>query len=760
MEQYIRRGKSSALYGSLPVSAGINLTVAASLLFVFRTSDPYRSIILSTVLVWITNLFRMLIYLIQKKTNRKDRETGMIWKGLFISGTILSAAAWGSSTLLIFPSATPTHQFFLALILTGLASGGITSLSAFFFMAFTYVQLMLLPLLFSFLISSFPLPLEMAALVFLFDGFICYASYKLSRHGETNLSLEYSYITAREKLKLSEQRYEAIFKEAPVGIFYYDKDMILKECNTGFSDIPKTPVSRLKGLYLPSLPDKRILPTLKKILSNQNGFYEGPYRSAVSKIDLWATLRTSPVTDAKGRVTGGVGIVQDITEQKKIQQEIHHQAYHDILTGLSNRQLLMDRLTQTLKRARRHDHMGALLFLDLDKFKLVNDTMGHQTGDELLKEVGRRLSAVLRNVDTVSRVGGDEFVILLPELINDREAAANQARIVAEKIHTVLADPIVIEGHNIHTSTSIGIIIFDGEEESPDLVLKYADTAMYNAKDQGRNRTSFYHSEMDEIMQRQLLLEIDLRKALELDELEMYFQPIVSIGENRIVGAEALLRWNHPERGFISPEEIIRTAENTGQILPLGKWILEKALSLYAGWIAGDSIRLDYISINISIRQVLQENFVEETLAAIRRAGISPERIVLEVTESVLITEFDNTVLKIKALRETGVQFALDDFGTGYSSLSYLKKLPLDKLKIDRTFTENLLSDRDDFALVETIMSIAEHFDLPVISEGVENAEQMDLLRKMGCPLYQGYYCSRPLPPEQFLSFTGGYPSG
>ncbi len=753
-EIYIKNEQLKLLYSSIPAASVVNLMICFLLPLIFGSVISPFPLYIAVGSIAFSAVFRGSIFLINRRGGEKISTS--VRETLFLTGFLTASLAWGSTSYLLFPVGYPIQQAFLTLILAGVISAAIVSFSKRYILALSYTQIVLIPLILRNFLNPSEIQIEVILLILFYNFFICTTSYRISRQVRNNLILAYNFTQAEEELNLSEQRFETIFHQAPTGIFYYDSDLILHECNEGFSKIINSPKNRVRGLKLKGIPDTRVLPAIEKAIGGENGYYEGPYNT-ISELSLYITLRTSPIRDSAGSVTGGVAIVEDITEKTRIQQEIHHQAYHDALTGLPNRQLMRDRLSQALKSAQRHNHKGVLLYLDLDKFKQINDSMGHQTGDILLKEVASRLLSELRDEDTVSRMGGDEFVILLPEIITDMDSSVIFARTVADKIHATLGRPFLLKDQSYHTSASIGVIIFDGEEQSPETVLKYADTAMYNAKEEGRNRTSFFHKEMDTLMREQVSLEADLKKALEEDGLEIFLQPIVDINENRISGAEALLRWFHPEKGFISPEKIILTAENTGQIVPLGSWIMEKSLSIYAGWIKSREFLLDYLSINISIKQMMQPDFVEKTIECIRDSAIPPERIVLEITESILITDFDNTVKKMKLLREFGVHFALDDFGTGYSSLSYLKKLPLDKLKIDRIFTENLLSDPDDYALVETIMGIASHFDLKVITEGVEEAPQVDVLREMGCPFYQGYFCSKPISPADFLKFARDY---
>lgn len=441
---------------------------------------------------------------------------------------------------------------------------------------------------------------------------------------------------------------------------------------------------------------------------------------------------------------------EDITERRKAAELIEHQATFDTLTDLPNRRLLLDRLMQALARCRRHGHQGALLFLDLDQFKHINDSLGHPVGDALLQEVSRRLKKSLREEDTSARLGGDEFVVLFSELNDNPKQAAQQAQAGAEKIQSRLAAPYTIHNHELHITASIGIAMFPMKDEDADDIVKYADTAMYRAKEAGRNTIRFFLPSMQLAAQERLRLQNDLRQALLRNELQLHFQPQVDTYGN-IIGAEALLRWQHPERGNIAPICFIPMAEETGQILTLGEWVLESALYRLKAWtdnIAESSLR--NLAINVSPRQFRQEDFALQVKRILDLTGADPHRLTLELTEGILLENLEDTTHKMRTLKRLGIRFSIDDFGTGYSSLAYLKRLPLDEIKIDRSFVCDITTDPSDANLVETIITMAEHLGLEVVAEGVETEEQLEFLRGKGCRIFQGYYFSKPRSVEDF----------
>ncbi len=444
--------------------------------------------------------------------------------------------------------------------------------------------------------------------------------------------------------------------------------------------------------------------------------------------------------------------LRDITERKQAEARIEHLAYYDALTELPNRRLLLDRLDQNISRSRRYGHFGAMLFLDLDRFKNINDSLGHPIGDALLKEVSKRLVVDLRAEDTVSRLGGDEFVMLLSDLGNDLESAAALARQKAESIKTRLAEKYLIEEHELHITPSIGVAMFPSnasEQETGDDILRYADTAMYRAKDDGRDTIRFFLPSMQAAADARLATEKELRYALNRGELSLFFQPQVN-NKGIILGAETLARWYHPQKGFISPATFIPVAEATGLILPIGEWVLRTACEHLKEW-SDRGLSIQHLAVNVSPRQFRQPNFVEQVQMILEQTGADPTCLGLELTEGMVIDNISDTIEKMEALKKLGLELSIDDFGTGYSSLAYLQKMPLDILKIDQSFVRDIETDSNDAAIVDTIISMATHLGLRVIAEGVETRYELEFLEEKGCPLYQGYLFSKPVPNEQFM---------
>ena len=452
---------------------------------------------------------------------------------------------------------------------------------------------------------------------------------------------------------------------------------------------------------------------------------------------------TSPVV-RDGEVVGSVIAFRDISERKAFEQELAHQAFHDTLTGLANRALFLDRLTQAHARASRTGSLYALLFIDLDRFKVVNDSLGHQAGDQLLIEVAKRLKLCVRPGDTFARFGGDEFVVLLEDLESDEDAI-----IVTERILTELKVPFRVEGRDVSASASIGVVIADSTYENPDNCLRDADVAMYRAKARGKATYEVFRPEMEGAALQRLDMEIALRNAIEQGEFELHYQPLVSLESVSIVGFEALVRWRHPEKGMMPPAEFIPLAEETGLIFPLGKWVLEEACRQIRVWQDAYPGAVPLVmTVNLSARQFQQPDLCDQVVHAIAKTGIRPEHLCLEVTESVMMDDVEAATIMLRRLKDLGTCVAIDDFGTGYSSLSYLKRFPVDFVKIDKSFIDDLAEGAVDAEIVRAVIRLAAAIGMRAVAEGVETEEQLRRLRNMGCPLVQGYYLARPQPAQ------------
>lgn len=546
-----------------------------------------------------------------------------------------------------------------------------------------------------------------------------------------------------DKLRLS----ATVFENTTEGVMIADGKGKIISVNRAFSAITGYREDELIGKTAAILKsgrqDKQFYDTMWKSIT-ETGYWKGEIWNRRKNGDIYPEwLNISAVRDGRGEVTHHVAVFSDISAIKESESKLNHLAHHDPLTGLPNRLLLNARMHQSMAHARRNSTMVAVMFLDLDKFKNVNDTLGHPIGDLLLQEVAQRLNACLREEDTVSRLGGDEFVILL-ESLHDTLFASY----VAHKINAALSEKFILEQHEIFISCSIGISIFPNDGVDITALFKNADSALYRSKEQGRNNYQYYTEDLSIRAMERLLMENDLRYALKRNELVLHYQPQVDLYNGSIIGMEALLRWQHPKRGLMPPGDFITLAEETGLIHPIGEWVLRTACARLKAWM-DDGLPKVRISVNLSLVQFKQNNLAEIVAAALHDSKLPPECLELELTESMIMQDAENTILILRKIKALGVKIAIDDFGTGYSSLSYLKRLPIDRIKIDQSFVRNITSDPADAAVSQAIISMSHSLNLSTIAEGVETEAQMEFLRSRNCNEIQGFHFSRPVPEQE-----------
>ncbi|MBT3093981.1 MAG: EAL domain-containing protein [Candidatus Thiodiazotropha endolucinida] len=558
--------------------------------------------------------------------------------------------------------------------------------------------------------------------------------------------LRMAHRTAEEKLRLADRA----FQNTAEGITVTDASGNIVSTNPAFEAITGYSHEEVLGLN----------PRVLKSGHHPDSFYKemwdtllltGHWRGEIwnrrkngDAYPEWLTI--SAVKDGNDETTHYVGVFTDISQIKEAQDQINFLAHHDALTRLPNRALFRERFDHALMHARRENASIALLFLDLDRFKTVNDTLGHPVGDQVLLEVSKRMNQIIRASDTLARLGGDEFVLLLEE-----QTDAQHAAVVARKLIDLFSRPMIIGEHELVVTTSIGITLYPNDGDDPDKLIRHADRAMYEAKQQGRNTYRFFTQALTEGALERLMMENDLRRAVARNELILHYQPIVNLETRQLQGIEALVRWQHPEQGLIAPGLFIELAEEIGIIGEIGQWVLRAACSQLARW-DRDGFKVPRISVNLSVQQIDREGLITMVSEELNSSGLSPERLELEVTESMLIRnpELSRTVLS--ELRTLGVKFAIDDFGTGYSSLAYLKLLPLDHLKIDQSFVRDIGKDANDEAIVRAIIGMSKSLGLESVAEGVEEAHQARFLQQAGSDLAQGYLYSRPLPADEIFS--------
>lgn len=977
-----------------------NKALVTSTLIAFIFAYMQRAVIDSTViytwlsLVILVALARSALAISFKRNPADDYLTTLSRLTKFRTGVLIAGIVYGSAGFLMYPSNDPQYQMFLIFMLAGMSAGAVVSYSADIISATAYSVTVLIPIIIRLFLAGDNLSYAMGLAAIIYLSFMLMSVLHIYRSQSENIFLHLEASEHEETVRTSEERYRLLLTHLPIGIFHYDKNLVITYCNECFAKILNSSVENLVGLDMHTIKDKSVLLALDKTLAGEFGFYEDYYNATFSNAKKWIDLTCAPILNQNGKIDGGIAIIQDITTRKlaeasfnsiaeqlndtlsaipdilfelgldgqyysvhtpnedllvmpsteligkKVPQvlppeasniimaalhEAHEQgssqgkqyqrqspqgalwfelsvarksspdenprfvvlsrdiserkiterdlrisaiafeaqesmmvsdankvilrvnkaftevtgytaeevvgqtslplrsnmhdtnfyqsiwssvnskgawkgeiysrkkngeiypgilsisavydinnvvthyvstlvditkekitaeeiqflAFYDPLTGLPNRRLLMDRLSHALMTNVRKDKDGALLFIDLDHFKTLNDTLGHDVGDLLLQQVAKRLTTCVREGDTVARLGGDEYVVLLENLSEQAIEAATQAEAISTKILSALNEPYQLDSHEYHNTSSIGVALFSNHGQSQEDLLKHADIAMYQSKKAGRNTLRFFDPAMQQAIHVRADMERELRRAIEQQQFQLHYQ-VQTDHKGNAIGAEALIRWFHPERGLIPPLQFIPMTEETGLISSIGEWVIDTACAQLHTWQHIEPIRDISIAINISAKQFHQADFSEKVLATIERYDINPMLLKLELTESILLEDFEGTIATINTLKKIGVMFSLDDFGTGYSSLQYLKCLPLQQLKIDQSFVRDILTDSSDQAIVRTIIAMAHSLELEVIAEGVETEAQRQYLLEIGCKSFQGYLFGKPMPITEF----------
>ena len=566
-----------------------------------------------------------------------------------------------------------------------------------------------------------------------------------------SITTSLSNLIAIRALNESQKMLQLVLDSIPVRVFWKDTDSIYLGCNRLFAmdaglDSPEQIIGKsdfdlawTEQAELYRLDDRKVIQAGKPKLN-----YEEPQTSP-DGTSLWLRTSKIPLTDLSGTVIGVMGTYEDITSMKQSQEKVDFLAYHDPLTRLPNRLLLNDRLKHSLQRAEREKTQVAVLFIDLDNFKNINDSLGHPTGDFLLQEVGERIKSLVRVDDTVARLGGDEFIVVMEE-IDD----AQDSTLLAKKLVSAFNKPFTAMNRELYLTLSIGISIYPSDGADSETLIRNADSAMYRAKAEGRNDYQFYTSALTTAAFERLTLENALRRALENDEFILHYQPQYSLDTGKLTGLEALIRWQHPDMGVIAPDKFIPLAEESGIIVAIGEWVLRTACNQMKSFLDSGYL-VERISINISGVQFQRESIVDTIVGVLEETNLDPKSLELEITESIIMQETGKTVKILNEIRQQGITIAIDDFGTGYSSLSYLKRLPVNKLKVDRSFVRDIPHDPNDEAITRAVIALGQALKLEVIAEGVETEEQKIFLKSLGCHEAQGHLYSRPLPVEQLV---------
>jgi diguanylate cyclase (GGDEF)-like protein/PAS domain S-box-containing protein len=695
------------------------------------------------------------------------------WERRFLAGTLLSALCWMAIGTVLLPDATRMVQRLSVVMLVMLLMTGAVAYYAPHRYAYKITAFLgLVPLAVTLVRSGDRYQMFLSGVILLLAALLPYVHQMVHKALVESLNTRRSRDTLSTALDGERQRLQVVnealaeemgerlkaqqgellvarklrthFEATPLAVVEWDRERRITAWNPAAEDIfgyrEHEAVGESVATLLAAAAQRANADEMCRELLE---FNEGNKTTLVNTTKGGRTLHcewyNTPLVDASGQVSGFVSLVQDITERLNTERTIHYMAHHDALTGLPNRRLMQDRLNQAIMAARRKQRHVAVLFLDLDRFKVVNDTLGHDTGDFILKDVARRLLSCVREVDTVSREGGDEFVVILPDL----ERPEN-ARVVADKILEELARPVDVGGQDIHVTPSIGISHYPNDATDVHQLLKHADNAMYQAKDAGRNTIRFFTNDLNFLLSKRLEIESRLRKAIDNEEFFLRYQPQVELATGRISGMEALVRWNDPQKGEIFPKDFIFVAEELGLIVPIGEWVFRTACRQLRQW-EEDGLPPVTISINISPRQFMSRRLVSTLLGIVRETGANPRQIELEITETMIMRNIEQSVETLTQLRSVGMHVAVDDFGVGYSSLGQLTRLPASSMKIDRSFIMNLPGDAQSGSITEAIIAMAKRLKLRVIAEGVETRAQLDFLRANQCEAFQGFLFSRPV---------------
>ncbi|UFS61755.1 EAL domain-containing protein [Sulfurimonas sp. HSL-3221] len=745
--------KLKYLYSTVPVILIIHFfSVLLFSVFMWHYVDNIALAVWISVSV-IVLLFRFYHYLLYSNSSEEElRPQSTLWLHRYYTYVLIGGGLWGSTAVLLFPPHEILYQMVVVLFILGLTATALGIISASWELVVAYALLSFAPIIVRLAWMEDPLYQTIAYIVSALGILLIFSAKHFGSVIDNAIYSKFALSQAMSALENTQGRLISLLDNAPVGIFYYDSSLHITDLNNQLLKIFQLAErDPLIGYDLGTLMDKRILPALNQALEDGQGHYEGPFYSTFSENSLYIELSTVPVIDKKRLHQGAICFVKDLTLEKEAQELIKQNSFYDPLTKLPNRSLVTDRIKLSVEQSRRHLFHCAVLFIDLDHFKHINDDYGHYIGDQVLYQVSQRLLKQLRSEDTVARVGGDEFLILLNTLSDDYTEAAQEAMEIALGLIDAINGIFGIDGESISLSASIGINVFRGEEGMlPDAIIKRSDIAMFQAKRTGRQHAELYHESFETSQQELFQMEKELRRALDEKEFELYYQPKVAIDSDKIAQVEALIRWNHPDKGLIMPEAFIPYAEESGLIVKIGEWVLEESIKQIKQWQqTGAANAIERVSVNVSSHQFNQPDFVDYLRALVTSYEIAPGMIELELTESAMLDNSRGAIDKVKALEAFGVRVALDDFGTGYSSLSYLKHLPVSVIKIDRSFITDLKHNENSLMIVKTIIAIAKSMDLTVVAEGVETDEELSMLKELGCDYYQGFLCEKALPVKK-----------
>ena len=709
------------------------------------------------IVIWLSLNIIMFFYQIYQYYRFKNESESNklkdvnIWLDRYYTNVLINGIIWGSSALLIFPDNQVMNQMIVMLFLFAIGFSSMGVLASKQDLLLTYVLVTYSPLLLRLFFMENELYTKIAYTVLALMLIMILISNYYGKVINNALNNRQHFMTIKHTHEKLKERFFSLFERAPVGIYYYNEDLEIEDINAHFMKMNHIDEkNKLVGTTLKGLSSQTIIQAHEEVFEGKSGKYKGPFESENNE-NLYVKLSTVPMINADGNVAGGISIINDITNEVTAKEKMIRNAYYDLLTNIPNRTLLMDKLKLFILE-KNEDVYTALLFLDIDNFKKVNDTYGHDVGDKLLKQVVHRIEDIVQSREIFARVSGNKFVIVVPELDRDEERAKEKILKYVSMLNNHFSQPLNVIGEEYHLSFSTGIVIFNNNAVPAFDLLKRAETAMYKAKKNAKGTSLFYESQMSEYIKEQLMIENDIHKAMKNNELSIHYQPQIDIQSNKIIGAEALVRWKHPTLGFIPPSKFIPIIEESGVIIKLEEWIFNQVLSeVKLIEEQKNGFHLHHIAINVSTVHFLQPHFVEQLMLLVNKYKVKPKWIELEITESGLMRNIEDAIMKINELKHFGFTFSIDDFGTGHSSLSYLKKLPVDIIKIDQSFIMNMHENKGDEMIVESVVAIGNKFNLKVLAEGVENSETLNHLKKIDCNLYQGNFGYRPMPIEALL---------
>ena len=747
------RQVTQILHDSCPKATASAVALAIVLAFIFKSAVPITNIQLWLAGFFLTYTTRLAVTVSAKRKINACSDPERYLNAYRLL-TTLCGLTWGSAGFLLYSQET-NYQYFLAISIAGVCAASCSVYVVDKLTNLGFLTAAILPIIPNLLLSDSGISVGIATATIIFGIYSFVVSLNNGKKFIENITLRFEEKHSKETIYSLSERHRSHMEHTPLAVIEWDKQLNITFWNAAaekmFGFTSEQAIGQSAKLFVAEAH-------LGLVIEHLTGLIGGHDESKLltdcqnkSGEVIYCKWFNTVLHDHHGEINGIASLIQDQTDYVKAKKEIEDLAYLDALTHLANRRLLMNRLEHAISKNLRKKTIGSLIFIDIDKFKWLNDNYGHRVGDLLLCEIAARLKKLLRTSDTVARLGGDEFVLMLEEIHSNLEGARNASQIVAEKVLECFQQPFQIEHLQYRCSASLGITIFDEKTSSPDEVIRRADAAMYQSKNGGRNTYHFY----DESMQTQIdlrdRLKLDLQTALDTHQFHLHLQPQVSANHG-IKGAEVLIRWMHPERGNISPADFIPVAEESGMVVPIGNWVLLEACHLLKKWEALSQAKQLTLSVNVSAMQFSQPNFIDHVNFAIQQSQCNPHQLILELTESAVVHQIDDVIHKMLALKKLGITFSMDDFGVGYSSLSVLKRLPIDELKIDQSFVADLPDNQDSASITRTIIAMGSSLKLKIIAEGIENKAQETFLIQAGCENFQGYFYGKPVSPDEFMT--------